>query len=232
MGAGAFASKVSVATAGLLFSQFVKDRDLHCRGVPVASCVHDFALQWVREHPSYVPATYIEYSSVTFGLSDAERKQVPFPVDAFEKFKVRVEFDTNALIEELNLLIAGTTVGISISLIVNFITFISKLSRMELLFYKPPNSFQRTIINYILNKDNLGPLRKLPSNATNAITFNNIKKGNQMVNFKRNEKRLESNLNQYYKQSTYSQFELNDDGFPKHPITRAPIENVYEYTVA
>ena len=69
----------------------------------------------------------------------------------------------------------------------------------------------------------------------------NIKAGDKMVNFKRNNKSLESNHSVYYKQNTYNRIEqendeeMDEDGNPitykVHPITRNPIKNVFQYTV-
>jgi hypothetical protein len=70
------------------------------------------------------------------------------------------------------------------------------------------------------------PSRKIPKNAKNTITEDDIMEGNTMANF-----HGEFNAKRYYKKSTVKQL-LNGNS-PKNPYTRAPLvlENVTYYKV-
>lgn len=223
-------TKVAVASSAVFFSDFIEQRNNACMKNIKLQCIHNFAISWLKEHPTFVPETYFQYSVISFGLSDDEIRQIPYPRDVLERFRVRLEFDTASLINEI---LAGT-VGISSVIAVHKIaTSISKLSRMELVFFKPKSKIEYLIQQYLLTQMDIGPFRTLPANATNAITYNNIKKGNKMVNFKRDNTRLESDLHQYYKASTYDALEINENtNLRRNPMTREPIEDVYEYEVA
>jgi hypothetical protein len=61
----------------------------------------------------------------------------------------------------------------------------------------------------------------------NAITYEPIENGNEMVNF-----HGEKALGRYYKKSSFNSFAKNADGVKKNPFTRALIApgNVKKYT--
>lgn len=63
--------------------------------------------------------------------------------------------------------------------------------------------------------------RNIPNNSTNAITFNDIKNGNLMVNFHNR-----YSHGNYFKKSTYNSLPVNENtGLRRNPITRQPIED-------
>jgi hypothetical protein len=91
------------------------------------------------------------------------------------------------------------------------------------------------------NRNNTQPLaqplaqplesRNIPANATNAITYNSIQNGNEMVTFHGNLNRNEGR--RYYKRTTYNSLNVNPrSGLKQNPFTRQNIrpENTVRYT--
>jgi hypothetical protein len=71
----------------------------------------------------------------------------------------------------------------------------------------------------------VGEMRRIASNATNAITYNTIKEGNRMVNFNN-----EFKQGRYYKKNTYNNL-VTVSGKKLNPFTRKQI-NAPEHYVA
>ena len=241
-GAGGFMSKAAVAATAVLFSDFVKERNEKCSGID-NDCLPTFAKDWLSAHPTFIPATYTEYSAFTVNLASDDIKRIPFPEDPIENFRVRLEYDPLKLYSEV------ASVGLAILPIALFIkeasgmmARLSTLTRVDLVFYKPLNKLEEGIKEYLLQQYGLGSKRTLPKNTANIIMAENIKVGDKMVNFKRSNKTLESNHNAYYKQNTYNSLaeeeddeEMDEEGNPiaykVNPFTRNPIKNVFPYTV-
>jgi len=109
---------------------------------------------------------------------------------------------------------------------------IKKSIRLLTKFSELPNGAE--IIENYMNKEFKGawtsgfvpppslPHRTLPSGTVNFITYDEIEPGNTMTNFRRNEKRFESNEGQYYRKNTADKFSI-------HPLTREPITNRVNY---
>ncbi len=81
--------------------------------------------------------------------------------------------------------------------------------------FPPPISINPIITN----------VRTLPANSTNVITLESIQEGNNMVNFRADKNKMESNFGRFHLKSSYNQIPE-----PKrHPMTRQPITNLAYY---
>lgn len=68
-------------------------------------------------------------------------------------------------------------------------------------------------------------IRTLPKNSSNVITFEPIQEGNEMVNFRANERKMESNYGRFYLKHSYNQ--LHEP--KKNPMTQQPITDLSYY---
>ncbi len=75
-----------------------------------------------------------------------------------------------------------------------------------------------------------GQVRNIPANATNAISYNSIQDGNEMVTFHGNLNR--PNNPRYYKRSTFNSLQTANAGLKRNPFTQQLIQpgNVTGYT--